>query len=94
MKLSPIGFENPCVYCFMNSALQCLLSISEFNFYFANQLYKSEKKSKKSSEACEAVYELIHSYNNCSKTSMMACRTMYTVCYRLLPKNTQHDSHV
>jgi len=96
MHLAPIGFENPCVYCFMNACLQCLLSIPEFNYYFANKVYKMEKKSKKSQaqDACEAMYDLIHAYNNCTKTSMMATRTIYDVCYSFLPRNQQHDSHV
>jgi len=78
----------------MNSCLQCLMSIPEFNYYFVKKVYKTEKKSKKSNDACDAMYEFITTYNNCTKSSMLATQTMYDVCHSFLPKRQQHDSHV
>lgn len=94
MNLGSIGFQNPCVYCFMNSCLQCLLSIPEFNYYFAKKNFKSEQKSSKKLVACNAMYDLVTEYNNCSKASMMAVEAIYDVCHSFLPPRQQHDSHV
>ena len=78
----------------MNACLQCLISIPELNHYFVKKLYKAEKKSKKSNAACDAMHDFITSYNNCSKSSMMAVDSIYDICHSFLPPNQQHDSHV
>jgi len=80
----------------MNTCLQCLISIPEFNTYFLKKNYKNEKMSKKSMslDACEAMTEFINCYSNCSRSSMIAPKSLYSICHSLLPRNQQHDSHV
>ena len=70
--------------------MQCLLSVPEFNYYFSKKIYKKEKLSK-SSDACEAMYDLIETYNDCDNKSMMATKSLYAVCHSFLRKNEQHD---
>ncbi len=85
MNFSPKGFVNPSVCCYKNSALQCLLSIPELNYYFANELYKTEKLSEKS-KACEAMNELVNSYSRCSRSAIISKNEFLN--------RTQSDSYV
>jgi len=48
LNLKPKGLYNPSVYCFMNTCLQCLLSIPELNHYFVSGSFKKDKKIKNS----------------------------------------------
>lgn len=89
IQLSPKGLFNPSVYCFMNTCLQCLLSIPEFNNYFSEEIYTQDKKSKKSG-TCNAVKELIEAYNS-SSSSLKAPNSIYKVCHSFLEPNQQHD---
>jgi ubiquitin C-terminal hydrolase len=78
----------------MNTCLQCLISIPEFNSYFMMKKYKSERVSKKPLDACDAMYDFVNSYSNCNNSSFRAPKSIYNICHSFLPKNQQHDSHV
>ena len=86
MHLEPRGLYNPSVYCFMNTCLQCLVSLPELNHYFSSGLYKG----KKSPVACNALREFIETYNNAGK-SLKACSSIYKICHSFLEPNQQHD---
>jgi len=51
-------------------------------------------KKSMSLDACEAMTEFINCYSNCSRSSMIAPKSLYSICHSLLPRNQQHDSHV
>jgi ubiquitin C-terminal hydrolase len=74
----------------MNTCIQCLLSIPEFNFYFSNGKYKYDNITKNSQIACEALNELV-SYYNKSKKSIKAPDSVFRICHSFLPPNEQHD---
>ncbi len=88
--LKPKGLYNPSVYCFMNTCMQCLVSIPELNYYFGTGVFLKEKKSKKDSVACNALKEFINSYEK-SSGSLKAPSSIYNVCHSFLTANTQHD---
>jgi ubiquitin C-terminal hydrolase len=90
VNLDPKGLYNPSVYCFMNTCMQCLISIPEINNYFQNEQFKKERKSKKSPIACEAMKEFIDTYSS-SNVSLKAPSSLYRVCHSFLEANTQHD---
>lgn len=90
LSLEPKGLYNPSVYCFMNTCLQCLVSIPELNYYFSSMTYNKEKLSKKSPTACNALKEFIDNYD-VSSGSLKAPASLYKVCHSFLEPNQQHD---
>jgi len=94
IELTAIGLDNPSVYCFMNSCMQCLISIPEFNYFFAKKEYRKESMAKSSPVTCDAIYEFIQAYNSCSERSMMAVKQLYSICHSFLARNEQHDCQV
>ena len=56
--LPPTGFTNELYYCYMNSALQCILSINSLTLYFGTKKFKSWI-SLSSYEFCKAFSEVI-----------------------------------
>jgi len=91
----PRGISNPSVYCFMNTCMQCLLSIPELNYFFSEQTYKSESKnSKKNFTACNAIKDLIDVYSCESDKYLKSPGSIYKVCHSFLEPNTQHDCQV
>ena len=89
-QLKPKGLYNPSVYCFMNTCMQCLLSIPELNHYFSSNKYAVEKKTKKGTPTCNSMKEFIESYEDCS-SSLKTPSSLYKVCHSFLEPNQQHD---
>ena len=87
--MKPKGLYNPSVYCFLNTCLQCLLSIPELTYYFNEKLYLQEKK-KKGLSACEAMNSFISTYNE-SDYKIKPPANMYKLCHSFLQANEQHD---
>jgi len=77
----------------MNTCMQCLLSIPEFNHYFVNKTYTKEKTSNKKNTSCEALKEFIDCYMN-STYSIKPTSGMYDICHSFLAPREQHDCQV
>lgn len=79
----------------MNTCMQCLISIPEFNSFFYEQNYKSESKnSKKNFSACNAIKDFIENYSSESDKYLKPPGSLYKVCHSFLEANTQHDCQV
>ncbi len=78
----------------MNTCLQCLISIPEFNYFFMAKNYQKEKMSKISLDACDAMHDYMYYYANCLNSYMKAPKTVFNICHSFLTRNQQHDSHV
>ena len=89
MNLKPKGLYNGSVYCFMNTGMQCLLSIPELNNYFFNQEYVKVAKSNNLSFS-ESYTEFINSYKD-SKGSLKPPSSLYNSCHTILRPGRQHD---
>ncbi|MCQ2817554.1 MAG: ubiquitin carboxyl-terminal hydrolase [archaeon] len=87
--VSPKGLNNPSVYCFMNTCLQCIISIPELNYYLTTGKYKNE--AKYSPKYCEKLAEFIKDYKEAEDT--LNPRKIIKVCNSLLPSGEQHDCH-
>ena len=74
----------------MNTCMQCLLSIPEFNHYFINKTYNAEKTSSKKSTSCEALKDFIESYSS-SSGSIRPTSGLYDICHSFLRPREQHD---
>ena len=76
----------------MNTCIQCLISIPEFNNYFKEGTYKNEcKNSKKNFTACNAIREFIENYDKETGKYLKPPKSLYNVCHSFLAPNTQHD---
>ena len=83
--------KNPSVYCYLNTCIQCLFSIPELNYYFYNEMYLLEKKTKSDSlPSCESLKLLTKYYYN-SKNNSKIPGSVYDVCHSFLQANEQHD---
>ena len=90
LYLSPIGLINPSVYCYMNTAFQCLLSIPELSYHFSSSNYSSTKKNH---PICDSFKDLIISYSSSkSKNSIYLPKSIYQTSSSLLSLNYQQDS--
>ena len=90
LYLPPIGLINPSVYCYMNTAFQCLLSIPELSYHFSSSNYSSPKKNH---PICDSFKDLIISYSSSkSKNSIYLPKSIYQTCSSLLSLNYQQDS--
>lgn len=89
-NLKPKGIYNPSVYCFMNTCLQCLITIPEINYFFYNREFSSISRNT-GLQACEALYRFIDYYKD-SKGSFQPPSVIYDVCHSFLSPNRQHDS--
>lgn len=79
----------------MNTCMQCLASIPEFNSYFFEKKFKKDSKSGKSSlTACEAIYDFVSNYSTENEKYFQAPGSLYKVCHSFLERNTQHDCQV
>ena len=89
--LSPIGLINPSVYCYMNTAFQCLLSIPELTYHFSHSIYS--QNNTKNHPICDSFKDLIISYSsNKSKNSIYLPKSIFQTCNSLLSLNYQQDS--
>lgn len=89
LALTPKGIYNPSVYCFMNTFMQCLVSIPEINNYFLSQQY-SILNTRTNYQTCDALNEFIEYYKD-SRKSFKPPSSLYTVCHSFLTPNRQHD---
>lgn len=89
--MKPKGIYNPSVYCFMNSSMQCIVSIPELNYYFLNGDYEYVVKSTKNT-ALDALQEFLEYYKD-STGSFKPPSSLYSVCHSFLHPNRQHDCH-
>ena len=89
--LSPKGLINPSVYCYMNTAFQCLLSIPELNYHFSSSQYFSNS-NKKNLSICDSFKDLIVSYNSQNTNTIYPPKTIYQSCSSLISLNYQQDS--
>lgn len=89
--MKPKGIFNPSVYCFMNSSMQCIVSIPELNYYFLNGDYEYVVKSTKNT-ALDALQEFLEYYKD-STGSFKPPSSLYSVCHSFLHPNRQHDCH-
>ena len=91
-SLPPIGLANPSVYCFMNTCLQCLISIPELNYYFISNDYLNDARNAKRSALrnCNAYRQLLTSYQSHS-SYFFPPKSIYTTCHSFLPSHHQHD---
>ena len=95
ITLPPIGLSNPSVYCFMNTCLQCLLSIPELNYYFISNAYLNDMRNPKRSSPsslrnCNSYKQLITAYQSHS-SYFFPPKCIYTTCHSFLPSHHQHD---
>jgi len=88
--LDPKGIYNPSVYCFMNTCMQCLVSIPELNSYFLTRTYKLDIKNNKDISGCEALFEFIMAYSTAERR-IKPPRSLYSVCHSFLEPQRQHD---
>lgn len=70
--------------------MQCLISIPEFNFYFATNTYQNDKLISKTASSCEALSEFIDLYFNADK-DLKPNNQLYKVCHSFLESGQQHD---
>lgn len=91
LTLKPKGIYNPSVYCFMNSAMQCLVSIPELNNYFLNKNYLNKAKCNKPS-ACNALNKFIKDYIS-ANSILESPSSLFNLCHSFLSPNKQHDCH-
>ncbi len=89
-ECEPKGIYNPSVYCFMNTGMQCLLSIPELNSYFLTEKFKKDRVSKITQSASNALNEFISKYSKTS-SSIRACESLFKICHSFLEPSQQHD---
>ena len=95
IALPPIGLSNPSVYCFMNTCLQCLISIPELNYYFISNDYLNDMRNPKRSSPsslrnCNSYKQLLTAYQSHS-SYFFPPKCIYTTCHSFLPSHHQHD---
>mmetsp|Transcript_16913 Transcript_16913/g.30323 ORF Transcript_16913/g.30323 Transcript_16913/m.30323 type:complete len:579 (+) Transcript_16913:994-2730(+) len=82
------GFQNPSNYCFMNSALQCLLSIPPFVDYFLSKRFRRERASNKT-PFCEAMSSITDLYF--TGEGVVRPSDLWNITNSRFPGGRQHD---
>ncbi|CAD8089076.1 unnamed protein product [Paramecium sonneborni] len=87
VELPIVGFYNPKYYCYMNAALQCLLSISKFN----QKILKIQKlENRQCTKAYQSLIKLIQV--TIPGSSITTDLLMY-ICQNKFKVTQQQDSH-
>ena len=92
--ISPIGLDNPSIYCFMICILQTLLSIPELNYYFLCEFFLGNNKGEKNKNdmtTCIAFHNFIKSYLM-GKRYISIHKQLFRICNNLLGGMRMHDS--
>ncbi|KRX08355.1 hypothetical protein PPERSA_03349 [Pseudocohnilembus persalinus] len=94
LEINPVGLENKANYCYMNAAIQCLLSVPQLNYYFQNQQFtKIQYKTKKQFKFSIAYSELLHSItNNPGKYPIVNAYSIKKLCKKQFDPGEQHDT--
>lgn len=82
------GFHNPSNYCFMNAALQCLLSVPHFAAYFHQKTFRSDRV-KKSTPFCEALSNITDKYF--AGERIIRPDSLWRITGSRFPGGRQHD---
>ena len=91
--LSPIGLVNPSVFCYMNCCFQCLISLSELNYFFLHQHYKPAKiPGNKNYKLCEEYYIFLLTYKN-NKNKIKVNKELLNSCSSFLKIDRMQDCH-
>jgi hypothetical protein len=92
--ISPVGLDNPSIYCFMICILQTLLSIPELNYYFLCEFFLGNNKGEKNKNdmtTCIAFHNFIKSYLM-GKRYISIHKQLFRICNNLLGGMRMHDS--
>ncbi|KAM3146775.1 hypothetical protein pb186bvf_001305 [Paramecium bursaria] len=80
-----VGFQNEQNYCYLHSAIQSLLSIAEFNYYFLRQI----KNIQFDMPFCKAYLEVFNQAKICKTTLDLPILKQLTL--NKFPPKSQHD---
>ncbi|CAD8180608.1 unnamed protein product [Paramecium pentaurelia] len=86
-ELPYVGLNNPKYYCYMNSALQCLLSIKELN----DSLLKQQKQQNK--KFTMAYQDLLKLVQNSIPGSAISVEKLQNMCLNKFKYSQQQDAH-
>ncbi|CAD8171262.1 unnamed protein product [Paramecium pentaurelia] len=86
-ELPYVGLQNPKYYCYMNSALQCLLSIRELN----DSLLKQQKQSNK--KFTMAYQDLLRLVQSSIPGSAISVEKLQNMCLNKFKYSQQQDAH-
>ncbi|CAD8083158.1 unnamed protein product [Paramecium sonneborni] len=86
-ELPFVGLQNPKYYCYMNSALQCLLSIKELN----DSLLKLSKQQNK--KFTMAYQDLLRVVQNSIPGSSISVEKLQNMCLNKFKYSQQQDAH-
>ena len=87
IKKKTIGFENPGYFCYLNSAIQCFLSIPNIIIYF---LSLNEPPNSIKQPYCHKVYDLISCISQSERESLRPFKLWKEVSKKFSP-TIQHD---
>ena len=91
--LGPVGLLNPSVFCYINCCFQCLISLSELNYFFLHQHYKPIKNpNNKKFTLCEEYFNFLTTYKN-TKNQMKVSKEFLTSCNSFLSVGKMQDCH-
>jgi len=89
-----VGLENYSAFCYLNSSLQCLLSITELRDYFINKKYEeiSFRTKKKGFQFCEAMHRLFTDIWTTDDDSVRP-KYIHNLVYKRFHWGVHHDCH-
>ncbi|CAD8085643.1 unnamed protein product [Paramecium sonneborni] len=86
-ELPYVGLQNPKYYCYMNSALQCLLSIKELS----NSLLRQQKQQNK--KFTMAYQDFLKVVQNSISGSSISVEKLQNMCLNKFKYSQQQDAH-
>jgi ubiquitin C-terminal hydrolase len=82
-----VGLENPGLFCYLNSGIQCLLSITHLVEYTLRQFQSGNLEGKELSSLMAKLMKMVFSM----KSGVIKPRLLWKYIIKFFPSNKQHD---